>query len=153
MDDSLMDEIAGASVNEDESKKINQFLEREFSSSFDDLETNIMGIDYDVNFDNAIMNNIESEIENEIGFGYDIETMDDDDVVLSSRKLSQIIFNTESLLTDFCCMCGLHRNNHSHEQHRFFPCLEEYRCKKCTHFFYQHDHRKKPCFNPYKYIS
>jgi hypothetical protein len=135
MDDSLMDEIAGVSVNEDENKKIEQFLEREFSSSFDDLEINVMGIDYD--YDN------------------EFDTMDDDgvDVVLSSRQLSEVTFNTEPLLIDYCCMCGLHKNNHSHEQHRFFPCLDEYRCKKCTKFFYQHDHRKKPCFTPYKYLS
>ena len=153
MDDSLMDEIAGVSINENEKSKINHFLEREFSSSFDDLGANIMSIDYDVNFENSIISNIENAIAIESGFGDDIETIDGDDVILSSKTLNETVFTTKTLLTDVCCMCGLHKDVHSHEQHRFFSCLEEYRCKKCSKFFYQHDHRKKPCFTPYKYIK
>lgn len=57
-------------------------------------------------------------------------------------------------LHNTCCLCGHTREGHTQaKRHRFFPCLEEYRCKKCLEFFYQHSHTNNPCFQPFKHIA
>ena len=51
----------------------------------------------------------------------------------------------------FCCLCGISKKYHS-KTHKFFECLDEYKCIKCSKFFFQHNHQKNPCFCPKKYI-
>ena len=64
-----------------------------------------------------------------------------------NNEIRQKLHNT-------CCLCGHTREGHSQaSRHRFFPCLEEYRCKKCFNFFYQHSHTNSPCFQPFKHIA
>ena len=53
----------------------------------------------------------------------------------------------------FCCLCGKEDYHHHSSRHAFFPCLDEYRCKNCGKFFYQHDHTSNPCFEPYKRLG
>ena len=53
----------------------------------------------------------------------------------------------------FCCLCGKEDYHHHSSRHTFFPCLDEYRCKNCGKFFYQHDHTSNPCFEPYKRLG
>ena len=55
-------------------------------------------------------------------------------------------------LPDICCLCGIYKSKHSKIHHRFCKIREEYRCKICNKFFYEHNHSKTPCFFPYKYI-
>jgi len=54
---------------------------------------------------------------------------------------------------DICCLCGKPESHHSNNKpHKFFKIIEEYRCKKCNKFFYQHNHSLTPCFTPIKRI-
>lgn len=55
-------------------------------------------------------------------------------------------------MVEICCLCGTYKNNH-YKSHHFFPCLDKYRCRECNYFFYQHNHSKNPCFNPYSRIK
>ena len=140
MDDSLMDEIASTSVNEDEN---NDYLYNEFYTPFDDLD------------ETRFLTNTLLELESAIIDEFEGKDDDKDDVVLSSTLIHCTKDETRkvSLFTDICCICGVRKEKHAHINHGFFPCLEEYRCKRCSKFFYQHDHRKNPCFSPYKYIG
>lgn len=55
---------------------------------------------------------------------------------------------------DICCLCGKSKSYHSNNKpHKFFKIIEEYRCKKCNKFFYQHNHAIMPCFSPIKRIQ
>ena len=62
--------------------------------------------------------------------------------------------DTEDVINtnDICTLCGLHIYNHFLKTHRFIKIKENYRCKKCKLFFYQHNH--KDChFTPTNYIT
>ena len=64
-----------------------------------------------------------------------------------------IVETQKDTLPDKCCLCGNFKDNHNeNNRHKFFKIKEEYRCKICNKFFYEHDHAKNPCFSPYAYI-
>lgn len=71
-------------------------------------------------------------------------------IVLSS---SSVINNSSMDQLNYCCLCGNHKNDHNDQLHKFFASYDDYRCKKCNKFFYQHNHCKNPCFNPHQRIS
>lgn len=52
----------------------------------------------------------------------------------------------------FCCLCGLDGEKHIGKNHLFIRAKDEYRCKKCKLFYYQHNHLSNPCFQPTKWI-
>uniref|UniRef100_A0A6C0CQL1 Uncharacterized protein n=1 Tax=viral metagenome TaxID=1070528 RepID=A0A6C0CQL1_9ZZZZ len=49
----------------------------------------------------------------------------------------------------FCCLCGLNYSKHAYAKHRFFEAKSEHKCISCDKWFYQHDHKNSPCFDPY----
>lgn len=53
----------------------------------------------------------------------------------------------------FCAMCGISKDRHHNQRHGFQQAYENYRCRNCNGFFFEHDHIKKPCFHPHKYIG
>ena len=70
----------------------------------------------------------------------------------SQQNTNVILFQNDNL-TDICCLCGLHKNNHMDGiRHKFVKIKEEYRCRNCNKFFYEHNHSKVSCFFPNKYI-
>jgi hypothetical protein len=57
-------------------------------------------------------------------------------------------------LYDFCCICGKTVFEHNKERHKYFCAKDEYKCKKCGLFFYEHTHNSKGCiFTPFKHLS
>lgn len=53
----------------------------------------------------------------------------------------------------YCCLCGFHSEIHHIKTHRFIKLDENYRCKKCSKFFFQHKHSHDDCiFEPHKFI-
>lgn len=49
----------------------------------------------------------------------------------------------------FCCLCGLNYSKHAFARHRFFEAKPEHKCIACDKWFYEHDHKNSPCFDPY----
>ena len=60
---------------------------------------------------------------------------------------------TDELKEKICCLCGINEKNHKNKQHRFFTAHYHNRCKKCNKFFYEHNHMKNSCFDPYDNLS
>ena len=52
----------------------------------------------------------------------------------------------------FCCLCGKYDYEHKNERHSFFAAFEDHRCIKCNKWFFQHNHKKNPCWQPTKYL-
>ena len=52
----------------------------------------------------------------------------------------------------FCCLCGKYDYEHKNERHSFFAAYEDHRCIKCNKWFFQHNHKKNPCWQPTKYL-
>ena len=75
---------------------------------------------------------------------------------LSSNDKKNSSYNRNDILfenIDICCFCGKNYSEHKKFTHEFHPCKEKYKCKKCNKFFFQHNHSKTPCFQPYEYIK
>lgn len=59
-----------------------------------------------------------------------------------------------SIVYDFCCICGVDELEHSNKRHKYFGAKDEYTCKKCGLFFFEHTHNSNGCyFMPTEYIS
>lgn len=52
----------------------------------------------------------------------------------------------------FCCLCGVDEEHHNEKNHMFVRAKNEYLCKECGLFYYQHNHLLNPCFQPTKWI-
>ena len=80
---------------------------------------------------------------------------DDDGVIMNINDIDALIcFEDYSIYKqEICCLCGVSKQKHTARRHKYIQIKKEYRCKKCSLFFFQHDHIKQPCFIPFKYIS
>lgn len=84
---------------------------------------------------------------------YKKENTSENSVILSSQTIQKnqqpqqqvVAFKEEP----FCCLCGLRLSKHGFARHRFFEALPEHKCIGCGKWFYEHDHKKSPCFDPY----
>lgn len=90
----------------------------------------------------------------------------DDTLILSSEMLEKEYYNNVltpiddevnirviEVLYDFCCLCGKKIFEHSKKRHKYIAAIDNYRCKKCNLFFFQHNHTSKSClFSPYKNV-
>lgn len=87
---------------------------------------------------------------------YEKEIISENSVILSSQSIKsqqenqkqpqqQVVFKQEP----FCCLCGLRLSKHGFARHRFFEAKPEHKCIACNKWFYEHDHKKSPCFDPY----
>lgn len=91
----------------------------------------------------------------------------DDDIVLSSNSIQDNNLNTTynhligntpiepiTIVVELCCLCGKEYHQHMDLTHKFFIIKDEYKCKKCGLYFYQHKHSSKHCnFTPCKNIN
>jgi len=156
MDDSLLDEIMGI---DDTTTQQHYSVDYEIDKETVDKMLNCIRFD---------------DLEEEL-ICSDEEIIGSDDTILSELLCDNILstddtatLNTNSMLPnhtsslepkvrrpvhELCCLCGIPVDKHTGKLHKFFPCMEYYRCRKCYTFFYQHDHSKKPCFQPFKYIG
>lgn len=57
------------------------------------------------------------------------------------------------ILEQQCVLCGKTLDGHKKNHHVFIATRDEYRCKICGMFFYEHDHSKNSCYTPYKPVS
>lgn len=154
MDDSLLDEIImGTSDSTTQQDYPEDYdLDNEMiDKMINEIEVNVS--DSTVNYFDGSCNSIESDILAEtIPLSSKINNSD-------NKNTNVILDNTDSVkvrikrpIHEFCCLCGVHVERHNSKRHKFFPCMESYRCKKCFNFFYQHNHASNPCFEPFKHI-
>lgn len=47
-----------------------------------------------------------------------------------------------------CILCGKQLDSHREQRHVFIAQKEEYRCKVCGRFFYEHNHLSGSCYSP-----
>lgn len=122
MNDDLMDEIANCN-----SKNV--------SMTTDELSDMLSQMSFDID--------------------YKKECTSENSLIISSQTIQKVkqpqqqqqiaVFKEEP----FCCLCGLRKSKHSYARHRFFEAKPEHKCIECNKWFYQHDHEKSPCFDPY----
>ena len=145
MDDDLFNEIAEVTHTD------------EMIFGFDEDELYMYGEDMDDEniYDSAVHTFGHSIVDNNIIIGSDYKN---DCQPNKKKHINNYSVNLESIdidpkvrNVDICCLCGHRRNAHV-QLHKFFPCYQEYRCKKCGKFFFQHDHLKQPCFTPFKQL-
>lgn len=114
------------------------------------------------------MYNTDMENDDDIQYyDYDVVSLPsiaDDDVNQSNDMNNIIIDETHckventgkvfSIVYDFCCICGVDELEHSNKRHKYFGAKDEYTCKKCGLFFFEHTHNSNGCyFTPTNYIS
>lgn len=77
---------------------------------------------------------------------------DDDDNTVKKNNNNKKSLN--SIFYNFCCICGKNYNDHNKVRHKFITASNEYTCKKCGFYFFQHTHNSRGCnFTPFKHIS
>ena len=54
------------------------------------------------------------------------------------------------LIDHLCILCGKHLDSHKEQRHVFIAQKEDYRCKVCGRFFYEHNHLSGSCYSPAK---
>ena len=70
-----------------------------------------------------------------------------------TAKTNIIVVPKKKIKYTFCCLCGKYDFEHKNERHHFFAAFEDHRCIKCNKWFFQHNHKKNPCWQPTKYLS
>lgn len=132
----------------------------------------------DDDLDDDDLDNVINDVVNEVNnydnraiHIYDYNNSDDDDnsVVIGSNMVveNDTNFKVHSITNikcvnvciknindyNFCCICGKSELEHKYLLHKYFKAFEDHKCIKCNKFFFQHDHKKKPCWKPKRYIS
>ena len=134
-----------------------QYNSHKYSSTgYNNIENNLFDIDSsdsDDEIDDSEYDGGLSELYNFIFDEKETSNNTKNTVVLSSAHINNRNKNGAIKLSNRCCLCGCVNSNHTSQRHKFFPCLESYRCKKCYRFFYQHNHSNNPCFEPFKHIA
>ena len=152
MDDSLLDEIIGNDADTEEQKySIDYNIDDDFLNNFvvhvcyDDTDEEVIYSDNDIlseTIHDAVLPLANTQNANNI----------DNDIKMVSHQSDDVKEKSKMSIHEFCCLCGVSVYKHRGKLHKFSPCIEEYRCKKCYKFFYQHDHLSNPCFQPFKYM-
>jgi len=90
----------------------------------------------------------------------ELMNMDDSPTLLINNNFElddwDFYFDTNSLQINkynFCCLCGRDKYYHKNIPHHYYSAKDKYRCQKCNKFFYEHDHKKNPCFTPFEYLN
>lgn len=121
----------------------------------DDLLDELMGKNTSNNAD--IKDSLKSKLQHYIQKPEPQQTDEtENDLNYSDLKMGQVIYSSseqDRRNNEICCLCGFKYSEHSKQRHGFFKAINDYRCKNCSKFFYQHDHYNNPCFRPYKYIG
>jgi hypothetical protein len=94
------------------------------------------------------------ELIDSIGIFKGIKNIAIDNLIKDDKNANDNVFNSVINIDDLyvCCLCGIEAHNHSSARHKFVKIRDEYKCVRCQKYFFQHDHIKKPCFRPKKYI-
>lgn len=121
-------------------------------------------INNDLNYTTDYIRNIESDFSDDNNDSSDNNNINNVSHLKNETKLyfynsnnfrlsKDIIIDINKLKdTNYCCLCGIHQSCHTNK-HRFFKIEENYKCKKCHKFFFQHNHLFNPCFTPYEYLK
>lgn len=111
----------------------------------EELHFSINNIENDMNYEDELDGIILSSNELRKSYSPTFSDDEDDSTIYGSEILEENM--------EICCFCGILKCNHKNIRHRFFPCKEKHKCKKCGLFFFQHNHMKNPCFEPYERIK
>ena len=154
MDDSLLDEIIMGSSdntiqqdypedhgldNEMFDRIINEIQVNVYDSTVNYFDTSCNSIEFDILADTIVLPNYNNN-----------SNVNNKNLIIKNIDYKKPV--TKRPTNEYCCLCGVAVEKHKNKRHKFFPCMESYRCKKCFKFFYQHDHSCNPCFEPFKYI-